>query len=392
MQNNMNILFCGSFYLPELFDKIQNNKYVGNANDLLQKSYLKGLRSISDHIHAVTIPNVIAYPKKESKLYIPKYESSIAKIVCRSCSFLNIVFFKHIFRYRSIYKQIQPYINNVDYFIFYDFDMPFLRLAKYIKGISPNAKIVFIIPDLPSFTGAPQHIYGNIYGRWWNLCAEKSYQFIDMFIFCAENMHKYLGLKTPYKVIEGIYNTDAERVFSRSRTAYRRLVYAGAMNERNGVLKLLESFALISDGDIELVLCGDGELHDVIQRFAERDGRIKFFGNIPRDEVLKYERDAILLINPRSDIEEFTKYSFPSKTMEYFASGTPVIMFRLSGIPKEYYKYCFCFDAYTCEAMADSIQKVVNMPFNVLQSKGFAARRFILENKIPTIQVKKIFE
>ena len=38
-------------------------------------------------------------------------------------------------------------------------------------------------------------------------------------------------------------------------------------------------------------------------------------------------------VNPRQNNEEFTKYSFPSKTMEYLASGVPVVAYKLDGIP-----------------------------------------------------------
>ena len=41
-------------------------------------------------------------------------------------------------------------------------------------------------------------------------------------------------------------------------------------------------------------------------------------------------------MNPRSADAEYTKYSFPSKTIEYLATGVPVVMNRLPGIPEEY--------------------------------------------------------
>lgn len=51
------------------------------------------------------------------------------------------------------------------------------------------------------------------------------------------------------------------------------------------------------------------------------------------------QQQATLLVNPRKGHEEYTKYSFPSKTMEYMASGTPTIMYKLPGLPIEYEEY-----------------------------------------------------
>mgnify|MGYP003303651866 CR=1 FL=1 len=44
-----------------------------------------------------------------------------------------------------------------------------------------------------------------------------------------------------------------------------------------------------------------------------------FTGKIDRSQVLALQRSATVLVNPRRNNEEYTKYSFPSKTMEYLA-------------------------------------------------------------------------
>ena len=39
-----------------------------------------------------------------------------------------------------------------------------------------------------------------------------------------------------------------------------------------------------------------------------------------------------------------SKYFFPSKMMDYLASGTPTISTKLKGIPEEYFNYCFTIE------------------------------------------------
>ena len=64
---------------------------------------------------------------------------------------------------------------------------------------------------------------------------------------------------------------------------------------------------------------------------------------------------ATLLINPRFSNEEYTKYSFPSKNMEYMASGTPILTTKLPGMPKEYYEYIYLFEEESIEGMKNKM-------------------------------------
>jgi len=102
------------------------------------------------------------------------------------------------------------------------------------------------------------------------------------------------------------------------------------------------------------------------------------------------QRKATLLINPRDGVEEFTKYSFPSKTIEYLSSGTPTILYKLKGIPEEYYNYCYTCDFEGAEGLTETIVRVLNIPSDERESMGEKAKKFILNNKNETIQSKKI--
>ena len=93
--------------------------------------------------------------------------------------------------------------------------------------------------------------------------------------------------------------------------------------------------------DIELWLFGSGDMEKDITDYCKSDQRIKYFGMVPREKVVKFEKKAKLLVNPRPTNNEFTKYSFPSKTIEYMASGTPLLTTRLPGIPSEYFDHVF---------------------------------------------------
>lgn len=122
------------------------------------------------------------------------------------------------------------------------------------------------------------------------------------------------------------------------------------------------------------------------------DKRIKFLGTLPRTEVLKIQKEAFLLINPRHSSEEFTKYSFPSKTMEYLASGTPTLMCQLKCIPNEYKQFLFFIEDETVEGYKNAILNIIKTDPNILETHGLNARKFILEQKNPYHQVSRVLE
>jgi glycosyltransferase involved in cell wall biosynthesis len=104
------------------------------------------------------------------------------------------------------------------------------------------------------------------------------------------------------------------------------------------------------------------------------------------------ERQATLLVNPRSTKEEFTKYSFPSKTIEYMLSGTPVLTTRLQGIPEEYFKYVFSAEDNDVSLLTDAINNALSHTDAELAQMGLGAREYIVKNKNSVAQAKRILE
>ena len=73
------------------------------------------------------------------------------------------------------------------------------------------------------------------------------------------------------------------------------------------------------------------------------------------------QHKATILVNPRTSEGEFTKYSFPSKTMEYLLAGRCVVVNRLPGIPEEYYQYVYTPQNESVEALAECLTNVLDI-------------------------------
>jgi glycosyltransferase involved in cell wall biosynthesis len=154
----------------------------------------------------------------------------------------------------------------------------------------------------------------------------------------------------------------------------------------------VQTFTKLKDNRVKLVLCGDGDAMNPISAIAEYDKRIIVKGKIPHSEVMQYLHSASILINPRKPEGEYTKYSFPSKTMELLASGVPTIMYKLPAIPEEYFNYSIALNDTSDTTLLNAIENLLSMPLEDRVSMGNKARQFIINNKNPKIQVNKILK
>jgi glycosyltransferase involved in cell wall biosynthesis len=77
--------------------------------------------------------------------------------------------------------------------------------------------------------------------------------------------------------------------------------------------------------------------------------------------------------------------------MEYMASGKPVVMYKLDGIPDEYDKYLNYVTGSTSESLSNTIKYVLEN-LDEANQKASAARTFILKNKNSKKQVEKILD
>ncbi len=117
---------------------------------------------------------------------------------------------------------------------------------------------------------------------------------------------------------------------------------------------------------------------------------IIYHGNVPNREVVAQELEATLLVNPRPTEGSYTNYSFPSKTLEYMVSGTPVLSAKLGGIPDEYDDYLYYFDDQSPTGLRDALRSLLDKPLPELQERGRGAREFALREKNNVVQARKI--
>lgn len=125
-------------------------------------------------------------------------------------------------------------------------------------------------------------------------------------------------------------------------------------------------------------------------QISNQDHRIKYMGIVSNEMVVKALKEATLLINPRPSNSEFTKYSFPSKNMEYMASGTPLVTTPLPGMPKEYNRFVYLFNDESVEGISSTLRVLLSKSSDELYKFGLRAKQFVINHKNNLIQAKRI--
>ncbi len=248
--------------------------------------------------------------------------------------------------------------------------------------------IITIVTDLPDMMG-----YSRLIKKVNNLL----FGMMDGFVFLTEQMNLRLNKKQkPYVVLEGHVDSEAsppEKVTKWEEDTGRKIIlYAGSIKKIYGIKNLVSGFLKAHLADTELWIFGDGDYRRELENISKTCNSIKYKGVSSNDEVVEQEMKASLLVNPRPSAPEYTKYSFPSKNMEYMVSGTPVLTTALPGMPEEYKKYVYLLDDESPEGIAGSLRNILNKPIEERCIQGNAARDFVLRNKSNIMQAKKIIQ
>lgn len=273
-----------------------------------------------------------------------------------------------------------------------------ISISALITSKICRAKSVAIITDLPNYMNYSKQtdsfvhsFYSSLYRRVCNYFLKR----YDYYVILTEQMNELVNPKNkPYVVIEGMVDVKMNKIPNKLDDKYEEkvIIYAGALYEKYGVKSLIEAFIELKDRDARLWLFGDGDLVKEINTYQEKDSRIKYYGVVPNERVVKEQLKATLLVNPRPSIEEFTKYSFPSKNMEYMASGTPVLTTPLQGMPQEYNDYVYLFEDETVDGMIKTLTAILSKDKTELHDKGIRAKDFVLKEKHNVMQAERIIE
>jgi glycosyltransferase involved in cell wall biosynthesis len=263
-------------------------------------------------------------------------------------------------------------------------------LASKLTGI----RIIALVTDLPAMAISTKIKKGFKF-KVYRKVAYLAISHFDKYIFLTPQMNKVVNSNNrPFMVMEGLVDVEMGQRTNRfiKNNNERVLIYAGGIQKRYGIEKLLKAFMKLKGEDLRLHIYGQGDFEEEMLYYNNIDHRIIYKGVVPNEKVVEQELQAVLLINPRPTDEIFTQFSFPSKNMEYMVSGTPLVTTKLPGMPKEYYNFVYLFDDESITGMTKTLEELLNKSETELTAFGEKAKKFVLTEKANTVQGKRILE
>ena len=318
------------------------------AANLFQQKLISGFRSLDTDCEVVSAPFLGAYPMRCDLMRFRGFEHE--EPGCTYVKFNNIWGLRNFSRAKALKKALKDFIALDDpqkMILAYCPHTPFLEAAAYAKKKDPSIRVCLYVPDLPNYMNL------SATRTWFYDVAKlvdirrmtKLMQCVDSYVLLTEYMKDHLPVgDKPYRVAEGIIEKFPELPQPTVVGEEKYVVYTGKLFERFGVKALIDAFLTLEDPSYRLVLCGKGDCEAYAREAQQKDPRVMFMGQVPPEEALQWQSRASALINPRNVVEEYTRYSFPSKNIEYLLSGKPVVGYFLDGMPLAYQDFMCCID------------------------------------------------
>ena len=292
----------------------------------------------------------------------------------------------------ELFKEIKNgnILDGINYVCAYEMHLPYLFCLEKIKKLNPKIKTILICPDLSIHMDldAKKKPLKAFLKKIENIVAKKLLKSVDGYVLFTEQMQAHFAeYNKPYTVIEGVYRDKYPLTVTKKN---HFIMHAGSLHYNIGIEELIDAFEQIPNQTEELWFFGSGAMDEYIREKANSNKRIKHMGFVDPEILFEYEKQATLLVNVRDPKAEYTKYSFPSKTFEYIASGTPFLTTDLPGIPSEYKDYIFIIENNSVDEVKKGLVRALELTEAERKSFGDRAKDFVLNNKNKNIQSKKL--
>ena len=392
----MNILMLSLLYPEDQLDEITRNTKDKLQNQInnYQRAFIDGIRSnlrADEKLDVLNCLPVGIFPLQYRQLFLRNGlhdQGTIRQLGC-----INLPWLKQNGRKHSVYSAIERWLKQSPEnrtVLLYTQYLPYMEAVAKLKKRYPDLKAAVIVTDLPNELGLASGRKGILkkieYQR-----GSKSMalcQQMDGFILLTQPMADALKVShKPYVVIEGLIRPQEEN-HSHPKAEAFSVLYTGTLEPDLGIRDLLNAF--MQRPQYELWICGHGSLQQEIQDVSVKHTNIKFYGFVPQKEALALQAKASALINPRSPEGLFTKYSFPSKTLEYLRSGKPVLCYKLEGIPDDYDRYLQYITDSGSDGILQTIDRLAELSENDRNEIGASGRDFVLRAKNPHVQCEKL--
>lgn len=384
---NIKIIYVTNLCTPKTYNSLFQDAKT-KSSEAVQKFHRLFVEGFSTRKKnkVVAISTLPVSPKVHKRVFWKINSERLNGVTYSYSLVINLPVLKHIFDLGiSFLRVLKASLFENNCLIICDSLNYSIALGSVMASKVTKTKSLAIVTDLPLFFDGCSERQNS---RFQSLCHK-----FDYYVFLTKDMNHVLNFDNkPYLVIEGLVDYKMLEKETTDLDSDTKIIcmYAGSMQKKYGIDMLVEGFLKANINNCELHLYGNGDYVKELKIICKRNKNIKYFASKSNEYIVNRELKATLLINPRPTHEEYTKYSFPSKNMEYMVSGTPVLTTKLPGMPKEYLEYVYLIEEETAEGVAKALIKTLIEGNEKLKGKGLKAKQFVLKHKNNIIQTNKI--
>lgn len=364
----MKIIACGSMVPIEYETKIKDlsnaaNRFLfnfcselGKRIDLVSCSYIAV--NVDEEIRKKILSNI------SRNHFVFKSEGKI----------------KSVWKFHSLLKKET---KKADYLMTYNIAYAWM-FAPYIARLE-RKKSVLLLADYSPSEGYKSKIF-RIYAAM-QLYMIRKYDYV---VGLSEYTKKYLQSNQKFICMEGGISKEFYDYFEYKSENFPYLgkniifMYSGLLSEVTGIDLLIQAFKGIPKNNCRLIISGKGEMEKYVRDAAEKEDNIDYVGLLPYDCYMEKLKEADIFVNPRNMFLLENANNFPSKVMEYIATGKPIISTEFPGNKRFEKNMVFCES--TVEDLKDKMEQLLQFTKHEYElcyrrNRAFA-REFLWEAQI----------
>lgn len=385
--NNPRYCFIGHLVDRNLDSYILSNskKVVPFSSINYNRKIIEGLLTITPNVQTLCTSGLGSYPRYSNLRKVPEL-SCYGDTTISHANYFGI---RNTFENKRFRKRINK-MDKVDYVIVSNVHTPHLYAAYLLKK-KFNSKTLLIVYDLPdNMNFSKKSLLYRFLKFFDKRLFNKYLNFVDYFLVVSEETNNVINkFGKPYKMIEGIIEKKSLLPISESKT----FLYAGSIMFAFDIELLIDSFVKANakkNNSFFLEICGNGDAVDYVKEMSIKYPFIKYLGMLSPSDVAKAYERASYFINPRRNVEEFTKYSFPSKNLDYLQTGKPMVGFTFPSVSKRLNDLIFSPKDNEID-LSNAINRVMNLSKNeIIDYRNNVS--VVLEKYVSTNYVKEMIE
>jgi len=169
------------------------------------------------------------------------------------------------------------------------------------------------------------------------------------------------------------------------------VLYGGRLDETRGIETILAAVPdLVAERDVAVHVAGYGPKYEAVKRrVAEMEtDRVTFLGNLSTERYREELLAADVALNAQSPDAPGNEYTFPTKVLDYLATGNVVVSTRISDLETEL-SDVLVFTGPTAREFSSTVGRVVD-EFDGCQPRVDAGLAWVRENCSPERRIDSI--